>query len=81
VSPVSASHSKAVYDALEACGVRIVSALPETWLVHLSGWRRTIGDDAGPFGEGGRGAQLYRIPLPMLIILVTRSDGTPLPGS
>ena len=46
MSPVSASHSKAVYDALKACGVRIVSALPETWLVHLSGWRRTIGDDA-----------------------------------
>ena len=36
MSPVSASHSKAVYDALKACGVRIVSALPETWLVHLS---------------------------------------------
>ena len=34
--PISASHSKAVYDALKACGVRIVSALPETWLVHLS---------------------------------------------
>jgi sulfopyruvate decarboxylase subunit alpha len=36
VSSVSTSHSKAVYDALKACGVRIVSALPETWLVHLS---------------------------------------------
>jgi hypothetical protein len=30
VSPVSASHSKAVYDALKACGVRIVSAAPIT---------------------------------------------------
>jgi sulfopyruvate decarboxylase subunit alpha len=24
-----------IYDALKACGVRLVSALPETWLVHL----------------------------------------------
>ena len=24
-----------VYDALKACGVRLMSALPETWLVHL----------------------------------------------
>ena len=37
--PVSAVNSQIVYDALKACGVRIVSALPETWLVHLSGWR------------------------------------------
>lgn len=35
VSPVSAGHSTIVYDALKACGIRVVSALPETWLVHL----------------------------------------------
>jgi sulfopyruvate decarboxylase subunit alpha len=35
VSPVSAGHSKIVYDALKACGIRVMSALPETWLVHL----------------------------------------------
>jgi sulfopyruvate decarboxylase subunit alpha len=35
VSPVSVGHSKIVYDALKACGIRMVSALPETWLVHL----------------------------------------------
>jgi len=35
VSPVSAGHSALVYDALKACGIRVVSALPETWLVHL----------------------------------------------
>ena len=35
MSPVSASGSRVVYDALKACGVRLVSALPETWLVHL----------------------------------------------
>jgi sulfopyruvate decarboxylase subunit alpha len=35
VSPVSTSNSRLVYDALKACGVRLMSALPETWLVHL----------------------------------------------
>jgi sulfopyruvate decarboxylase subunit alpha len=35
MSPVSTSHSRIVYDALKASGVRLVSALPETWLVHL----------------------------------------------
>src|SRR5262245_35441155 len=35
MSPVSTAHSRLVYDALKACGVRLVSALPETWLVHL----------------------------------------------
>ena len=33
--PVSATNSRVVYDALKACGVRMMSALPETWLVHL----------------------------------------------
>ena len=33
--PVSETSSKVVYEALKAAGVRIVSALPETWLVHL----------------------------------------------
>lgn len=33
--PVSVDSSRAIYDALRACGIRIVSALPETWLVHL----------------------------------------------
>src|ERR671918_2616999 len=33
--PVSEPHSKLVYDALVAAGVEVVSALPETWLVHL----------------------------------------------
>src|ERR1700733_2784692 len=33
--PVSVTNSKVVYQALKACDVRIVSALPETWLVHL----------------------------------------------
>lgn len=33
--PVSMANSKLIYDALKACDVRIMSALPETWLVHL----------------------------------------------
>ena len=33
--PVSVSNSKLIYDALKTCDVKIISALPETWLVHL----------------------------------------------
>src|SRR5580765_6960389 len=33
--PVSVANSQLIYDALKACDVQIVSALPETWLVHL----------------------------------------------
>src|SRR5437588_8000588 len=33
--PVSLENSKLIYRALKACGIRLLSALPETWLVHL----------------------------------------------
>jgi sulfopyruvate decarboxylase subunit alpha len=33
--PVSAANSKIVFNALKEGGVRLISALPETWLVHL----------------------------------------------
>src|SRR5262249_46568729 len=33
--PVSVGHSQLIYDALKACDIRLLSALPETWLVHL----------------------------------------------
>jgi sulfopyruvate decarboxylase subunit alpha len=33
--PVSQTNSRVVYEALKDSGVRLVSALPETWLVHL----------------------------------------------
>jgi sulfopyruvate decarboxylase subunit alpha len=33
--PVSTTSSKLIYDCLKQAGVRIMSALPETWLVHL----------------------------------------------
>ena len=33
--PVSVTNSKLIYDALKECDVKIMSALPETWLVHL----------------------------------------------
>ncbi len=33
--PVSVTNSKLIYEALKVCDVKIISALPETWLVHL----------------------------------------------
>src|SRR5213595_2444249 len=33
--PVSVTNSRLIYDALKACDVKVISALPETWLVHL----------------------------------------------
>jgi sulfopyruvate decarboxylase subunit alpha len=35
MSPVSTTNSGAIYHALKGCGIRLLSALPETWLVHL----------------------------------------------
>src|SRR5882724_13637315 len=35
MSPVSTTSSRTIYDALKASGVRLMSALPETWLLHL----------------------------------------------
>lgn len=42
--PVSTSSSKVIYEALVASGVEVVTALPETWLVHLI---RLAEDDPG----------------------------------
>jgi sulfopyruvate decarboxylase subunit alpha len=33
--PVSAKHSQLIFDALKAANVQLMSALPETWLVHI----------------------------------------------
>jgi len=33
--PVSETHSRLIYEALKECDIRMLSALPETWLVHL----------------------------------------------
>jgi sulfopyruvate decarboxylase subunit alpha len=33
--PVSLSNSQLIYESLKECDVRLISALPETWLVHL----------------------------------------------
>lgn len=33
--PVSVTNSKLIYAALKECVIRLLSALPETWLVHL----------------------------------------------
>jgi sulfopyruvate decarboxylase subunit alpha len=99
--PVSTTHSRLIYDALKGCGIRLMSALPETWLVHLirmadedpdmilvrlAKEEEGVGISAGAHLAGVRSAmlmqnhgflasingivscaQLYRIPLLMLI--------------
>jgi sulfopyruvate decarboxylase subunit alpha len=99
--PVSTANSRVVFEALKACGVRLMSALPETWLVHLirmaeedpevtlvrlAKEEEGVGISMGAHLAGVRsamlmqnhgflasvngivsGAQLYRIPLLMLI--------------
>ena len=99
--PVSVTHSQLVFDALKASGIRMISALPETWLVHLvrmaeddsditlvrlSREEEGVGISMGAHLAGVKsvmlmqnhgflgsingivsGAQLYRIPLLMLI--------------
>src|SRR6188768_2019731 len=99
--PLSTSSSQLVYDSLKAGGVRVISALPETWLVHLirlaeddpemtlvrlAKEEEGVGISAGAHLAGVKsamlmqnhgflasvngivsGAQLYRIPLLMLI--------------
>ena len=99
--PVSATSSELIYQGLKASGVRLISALPETWLVHLirmaeddgemtlvrlAKEEEGVGISMGAHFAGVRsamlmqnhgflaaingivsGAQLYRIPLLMLI--------------
>ena len=99
--PVSISSSRLIYDALKGVGVRVCSALPETWLVHLirmaeddpemtlvrlAKEEEGVGISAGAHFAGVKSAmlmqnhgflasvngivscaQLYRIPLLMLI--------------
>src|SRR5207253_383265 len=99
--PVSEANSRVVYEALKAAGIRLVSALPETWLVHLirmaeddpemilvrlAKEEEAVGISAGAHFAGVKSAmlmqnhgflasingivsfaQLYRIPLLMLI--------------
>ncbi len=99
--PVSSTNSRVIYDALKDAGVSIISALPETWLVHLVSMadddpevtlvrlnkeEEGVGISAGAHLAGRKSAmlmqnhglltsingivslaQLYRIPLLMLI--------------
>jgi sulfopyruvate decarboxylase subunit alpha len=99
--PVSQANSRIVYAALKKCGIGLVSALPETWLVHLirmaeddpqmilvrlAKEEEGVGISAGAHFAGVKSAmlmqnhgflasingivsfaQLYRIPLLMLI--------------
>src|SRR5438132_8450331 len=99
--PVSVANSQVVYDAMRGVGVTLVSALPETWLVHLirladsdpemtlvrlAKEEEGVGISIGAHLAGVKsamlmqnhgflaaingivsGAQLYRVPLVMLI--------------
>ena len=99
--PVSQTNSKIIYEALKKNGIGLVSALPETWLVHLirmaeddpemilvrlAKEEEAVGISAGAHFAGVKSAmlmqnhgflasingivsfaQLYRIPLLMLI--------------
>ena len=99
--PVSLTNSQVIYDALKKAGIGLVSALPETWLVHLirmaeddpqmilvrlAKEEEAVGISAGAHFAGVKSAmlmqnhgflasingivsfaQLYRIPLLMLI--------------
>ena len=99
--PVSLANSGVIYDALKKCDIGLVSALPETWLVHLirmaeddpkmilvrlAKEEEGVGISAGAHFAGVKSAmlmqnhgflasingivslaQLYRIPLLMLI--------------
>src|SRR5262245_64194927 len=99
--PLSIHVSRRIYDALKACRIGLVSALPETWLVHLirmaeedpdmilvrlAKEEEGVGISMGAHLAGVKsamlmqnhgflaainaivsGAQLYRIPLLMLI--------------
>ena len=99
--PVSTVSSQTIFDALKANGVKLISALPETWLVHLirladedpdttlvrlAKEEEGVGISMGAHLAGVKsamlmqnhgflaaingivsGAQLYRIPLLMLI--------------
>lgn len=99
--PVSLTNSKLIFGALKGCGISLLSALPETWLVHLiqladedpemilvrlAKEEEGVGISAGAHFAGVKSAmlmqnhgflaaingivsfaQLYRIPLLMLI--------------
>ena len=101
--PVSVTSSQIIYQALKANGITLISALPETWLVHLirmaeddpamtlvrlAKEEEGVGISAGAHLAGAKSAmlmqnhgflaavnpivscaQLYRIPLLMLISL------------
>jgi sulfopyruvate decarboxylase subunit alpha len=73
--PVSVKNSQLIYDALKACDVKIISALPETWLVHLirladedpemalvriAREEEAIGISAGAYLAGARSALLMQ---------------------
>ena len=79
----SERHSKLVYDAMVAAGIQVVSALPETWLVHLI---RLAEDDPGMIlfrlakEEEGVVSIAYLLKIPLLMLVSDRGHlGEPYP--
>src|SRR5271165_4809409 len=61
--PVSLANSQLIYNALKACDIRLLSALPETWLVHLVRLAKEeegVGLSAGAHLAGMRSAMLMQ---------------------
>jgi sulfopyruvate decarboxylase subunit alpha len=73
--PVSLTNSKVIFEALRECDIRLVSALPETWLVHiirmadddpdmilvrLAKEEEGVGDSAGAHFAGVKSAMLMQ---------------------
>ena len=81
--PVSVKNSEVIFEALKANGVSLISALPETWLVHLIRMAEEDPDitlvrlNKEEEGVGiSAGAHLAGRKSAMLIILLTGSTGT-----
>src|SRR5499425_579812 len=73
--PVSLANSKLIYETLKECNIRLVSALPETWLVYLirmadeDSWmtlvrlakeEEAVGISAGAYFAGVKSAMLMQ---------------------
>src|SRR5213082_1924579 len=58
--PVSLENSKLIYRALKACGIRLLSALPETCLVRLAKEEEGVGLSAGAHFAGVKSAMLMQ---------------------
>src|SRR5215469_3530072 len=61
--PVSLTSSKVIFNALKQCDIRLLSALPETWLVHLirlAKEEKGVGISAGAHFAGVKSGMLMQ---------------------